>query len=76
MSDNSEIPAASQVSDITKNTAGLSLSVKAKEFKPTFNAKAPAFVPRALGPKPAAATPAPAAAPAAAAPKTMSISIG
>ncbi|KAI7824177.1 P-loop containing nucleoside triphosphate hydrolase protein [Kickxella alabastrina] len=76
MSDNSEIPAASQVSDITKNTAGLSLSVKAKEFRPTFNAKAPAFVPRALGPKPAAATPAPAAAPAAAAPKAMSISIG
>ncbi|KAJ1948887.1 translation termination factor GTPase eRF3, partial [Linderina macrospora] len=60
------------VEDVANKLAGASLNVKAKEFKPTFNKKAPAFVPRSFAPKPAAAAPA-AAAPA---PKTMSISFG
>ncbi|KAJ1664411.1 translation termination factor GTPase eRF3 [Coemansia sp. RSA 1646] len=65
---------SSNVEDVAKKLASSSLSSKAMAFKPTFNAKAPAFVPR-----PTAATPvAPAAATAApaAAPKPMTISIG
>ncbi|KAJ2377546.1 translation termination factor GTPase eRF3, partial [Coemansia sp. RSA 2607] len=62
------------VAEISQKTAAVSLSAKAKEFKPTFNSKAPAFVPRSFAAKPAAAaTGADAAAPA---PKPMSISIG
>ncbi|KAJ1813838.1 translation termination factor GTPase eRF3, partial [Coemansia sp. RSA 2598] len=48
----------------------------AKEFKPTFNTRAPSFVPRTFAPKPAAAPAAPEPAAPAAAPKVMSISIG
>ncbi|KAJ1722021.1 translation termination factor GTPase eRF3 [Coemansia erecta] len=61
------------VGDITQKTAAVSLSAKAKEFKPTFNSKAPAFVPRSFAPKPAAAASDSTSAPA---PKPMSISIG
>ncbi|KAJ2705138.1 translation termination factor GTPase eRF3 [Coemansia sp. IMI 203386] len=73
MADNSDI------NNVSQKTAGLSLNTKAKEFKPSFNAKAPSFVPRSFAPKPAAAAAAqPAVAPAApaAAPKVMSISLG
>ncbi|KAJ2745805.1 translation termination factor GTPase eRF3 [Coemansia sp. BCRC 34301] len=63
-----------QIDDVTSKTSGLSLNTKAKEFKPTFNAKAPSFVPRAPAAKPAAAGAAAAAS--VAAPKPISISIG
>ncbi|KAJ2790511.1 translation termination factor GTPase eRF3 [Coemansia linderi] len=69
MSDND----SKQIDDVTTKASGLTLNSKAKEFKPTFNAKAPSFVPRASPAKPVAAA-APAAP--AAAPKPMSISIG
>ncbi|KAJ2712980.1 translation termination factor GTPase eRF3 [Coemansia spiralis] len=52
------------VDDVAKNAAKLSLNAGAATFTPRFNAKAPAFVPRARAPAPA---PAPADAPAAAA---------
>ncbi|KAJ2064324.1 translation termination factor GTPase eRF3 [Coemansia sp. S146] len=68
MSDND----SKQIDDVTSKTSGLSLNTKAKEFKPTFNAKAPSFVPRVPAAKPAAAAPTAAAV----APKPISISIG
>ncbi|KAJ1728993.1 translation termination factor GTPase eRF3 [Coemansia sp. Benny D160-2] len=68
------------VADATKKLAATSLSSKAKAFKPTFNANAPAFVPRpvvAAAPAPVPApAPASADAPPSAAPKPMTISIG
>ncbi|KAJ1963679.1 translation termination factor GTPase eRF3 [Dipsacomyces acuminosporus] len=63
------------IDDVAKKTSGLSLNSKAKEFKPTFNTKAPSFVPKSFAPKPVAPA-APAAPAPSPAPKTMSISIG
>ncbi|KAI9505756.1 P-loop containing nucleoside triphosphate hydrolase protein [Coemansia spiralis] len=60
---------SNNVEDVTTKMGTASLNTKAKEFKPTFNTKAPAFVPRAPAAKPAPA-------PAPTAPKPISISIG